>query len=661
MELVYLWVEDYKNIHNQGFNFSPKFNCDYDGKVLTIDDNPEYIENFFGENINVTAIVGKNGSGKSSIIKLVFILIFCKKYDYELSSSLDDNILELISQFFNKELFLIIFQEKKFKKISMKYFIKQLHTKYGSTGLLLRNSEEIILECNLKISYQENIFTTELKQEELNFFSVHFNYMIDTLFDGKQDKWIKEIYHKADSYDTPLLLEPYKNSSKGEEVINLDIIDYLNNQNMLRFYHELSSNRQVTTFFNPNEISLNIAYRDFDWTNLSDEDFNCLSSCNNFIAYKFFQLYNNDTFVGLRGSHKSEICKICKKIKDLYNKKKYEQLSHLYIVLKVLTSNRSLFNKEECEKIHEWAYDLKVDEDLLKFKNKLNLPVLIKDDAPLYEVMKIQVSINFLKEKIYDKSKFLDNINKKVNLDEVSDILKFIPPWIDTEWYEENKSIKSLSSGEKSFFTFLINLMYQVQNINNEPKYNTINLFLDETELGFHPQWHKEYLNNILGVLKKINKKKINIIFATHSPFLISDLPKNNVMFLKNGVQDKGINYKETFGANIHTLLSDSFFMEKGLMGEFAKSKINEIIDFHKEVEEENKKEQSNFTSLKIRYEEYKIKFWQVQSIIGEDYLKQVIKNHLRDVENILLGYKQAKEEEINRLREEADRLEKMK
>jgi len=30
MELVYLWVEEYKNIHRQGFNFVPKFNCHYD-------------------------------------------------------------------------------------------------------------------------------------------------------------------------------------------------------------------------------------------------------------------------------------------------------------------------------------------------------------------------------------------------------------------------------------------------------------------------------------------------------------------------------------------------------------------------------------------------------------------------------------------------------
>ena len=29
MELVYLWVEEYKNIKNQGFNFSPRFECEF--------------------------------------------------------------------------------------------------------------------------------------------------------------------------------------------------------------------------------------------------------------------------------------------------------------------------------------------------------------------------------------------------------------------------------------------------------------------------------------------------------------------------------------------------------------------------------------------------------------------------------------------------------
>jgi AAA15 family ATPase/GTPase len=77
MELVYLWVEDYKNIQKQGFNFSPRFRCDYDEKtekleIIDKDVTGEfYPKNFFGDNINVTAIVGENGSGKSSILEKI--------------------------------------------------------------------------------------------------------------------------------------------------------------------------------------------------------------------------------------------------------------------------------------------------------------------------------------------------------------------------------------------------------------------------------------------------------------------------------------------------------------------------------------------------------------------------------------------------------------
>ena len=68
MELIYLWVEEYKNIKNQGFNFSPRFMCEYDEvtKKLTIKEKKDYVS-IFPSNINVTAIVGENGAGKSSI------------------------------------------------------------------------------------------------------------------------------------------------------------------------------------------------------------------------------------------------------------------------------------------------------------------------------------------------------------------------------------------------------------------------------------------------------------------------------------------------------------------------------------------------------------------------------------------------------------------
>ena len=70
MELVYLWVEEYKNIKEQGFNFSPRFKCGFDGKNLTIDENKDYIS-IFPKNINVAAIVGENGSGKSNLSNIL--------------------------------------------------------------------------------------------------------------------------------------------------------------------------------------------------------------------------------------------------------------------------------------------------------------------------------------------------------------------------------------------------------------------------------------------------------------------------------------------------------------------------------------------------------------------------------------------------------------
>lgn len=71
MELVYLWVEKYKNIENQGFNFSPRFTCNYENGTLTINKKEPEPINIFPSNINVTAIVGENGSGKSTILELL--------------------------------------------------------------------------------------------------------------------------------------------------------------------------------------------------------------------------------------------------------------------------------------------------------------------------------------------------------------------------------------------------------------------------------------------------------------------------------------------------------------------------------------------------------------------------------------------------------------
>ena len=78
--------------------------------------------------------------------------------------------------------------------------------------------------------------------------------------------------------------------------------------------------------------------------------------------------------------------------------------------------------------------------------------------------------------------------------------------------------------------------------------------------------------------MKLDNIKAVNIILVTHSPFVLSDIPKNNVLFLQEGVPVR-VMQENTFGANIHSLLQNGFFLEGAPMGEFAKEKINKMFE----------------------------------------------------------------------------------
>ena len=138
-----------------------------------------------------------------------------------------------------------------------------------------------------------------------------------------------------------------------------------------------------------------------------------------------------------------------------------------------------------------------------------------------------------------------------------------------------------LSTGEESFLFQFANFYTVLDKTSN-----TL-LLIDEGETTFHPQWQKKYIFYIIQFIKdNFPNRKIHTILTSHSPFLLSDIPKQNIIFLDkdedgnckvvDGLKEK----KQTFGANIHTLLSDSFFMEDGLMGEFAKSKIDDVINY---------------------------------------------------------------------------------
>lgn len=97
-----------------------------------------------------------------------------------------------------------------------------------------------------------------------------------------------------------------------------------------------------------------------------------------------------------------------------------------------------------------------------------------------------------------------------------------------------------------------------------------------------HPEMQRSYVKYILGSIEKLKLVKttgINICFVTHSPFILSDIPESNILFLNEfGKPEPVFQILKTFGGNIHDLLAHSFFLKDGAIGAFAFDKINCVI-----------------------------------------------------------------------------------
>lgn len=129
-----------------------------------------------------------------------------------------------------------------------------------------------------------------------------------------------------------------------------------------------------------------------------------------------------------------------------------------------------------------------------------------------------------------------------------------------------------------------------------------INIILEEIELYFHPEYQRTYINDLIEGIKKLNLENIesiNLIFVTHSPFILSDIPSSNIMYLRineGGYSENSVGYKKSFSANIHHLLEDNFFFEKNIyIGEFSYKKIKEIINFIKDKSNEKNKKKAEY------------------------------------------------------------------
>ncbi len=591
---------------------------------------------FYGKNINIQAIVGQNGAGKSSLMDLIYVSL--------------NNFACFFTHLMPRS----------------NFFARGVYVKiYFNIGHL-----EYVLECNdIKIKfysrktmvgdpihYEKKI--TEFKQLDDNaaiflaekiFYTIVSNYAMLSLVPsnywancielsqklGEETKWnaerlgaswIQRIFHKNDGYTCPIVLNPMRN----EGTIDVEKEMRLSKYRLLALL--IYAKKHHYSFDNRYELNkIEVSFRnDFvfnkfkgwkKFKNLSPEDmmktvddwlFNPDSVSNLIINAFDLKVTTGSMFI-----KKIALIYLQSKILSLpkyYSYKLFSEGGEYDLKIKDiddvdLDCLRELIyavfldSSHVVTKIHQVVNFLSIkDNDGLLFVEREGFSFF--DYEKNYEAAIKQCIAenkerwnNLPKDKIdffhppfmhvNPRNGSLIDENREFSLDETIECLP--PSILDYEIYlydrKEKKEISysKMSAGELQLLHTISTHLYHVRNImsvnGHRPRYKNINMVFDELEICFHPEYQRLFVKKLVDIIKNLklnDSHSFNIFLVTHSPFILSDIPQENVMYLRDGCQEE--REGKTFAGNLGELLVSGFFLN-GTIGNFASDKIDELID----------------------------------------------------------------------------------
>lgn len=543
---------------NLGGKYIYKIDSEDDKIKITPKENPNYIKNFFGEKISlVSAIVGENGVGKTSILKEL-VPTFVKLRDEEL---------------FENIAFVCEINDDEFKvKTKLKLQDNSLQLKNTDIEILyynpvldfdLTNIRSSINPSNimdsdlqdfaLKILEYQLLFDCSESSKELKLkFKKDFPKLGDTISIKSALNFKDDFYtywsngsdiQKSTNLFLDAIFKAYPNTTKNYTQYTNDQLDLIKNVEVTILailavnIINILPKQQQDSVFTIDQI-------------LERDDF--IVKLKKFRTESIRQLCYRDTFANYDSSE-------IQSFRDYLQKNpKTKNINKIISKLKTFDLFESFYN--HLLKLKSIA-GFEVIENNLRFRSDNGADELVKFIKSYRELVK----------------------NLKGLQGRISSLLVF-------DFFESKTNSKiNLSNGEKSLLN-LYSIIYDYEmifkNKKNEPK--NLLFLLDEADLGFHPAWKKRFVNSLVSVLPIIFKNcNIQIIFTTHDQLTLSDIPNNNIVYLKkDGDKTKVLKGSErtqkSFGANITDLLADSFFFgneDKALIGDFAKGKIQGVID----------------------------------------------------------------------------------